>query len=294
MKKIIAIILALAVPVCIFSSCSLKLDLNAVAIKYKEVEGGLVVSGYTDKTMNTDIVIPDEVDGKPVVAVLDFGICNAESLVKITIGKNVKAIGTWAFTNNQHLKEFAVDPANENFTAKDGILFTKDMTELCFYPCGRNINFDKYGRPETEKVINEETGKEEEITVTTTYEIPDGVKVIRSKAFYKCYYVNVTKFPDSIERIEEKAFHRTSALENFTMPANLTYIGKDAFAYDDKLTELTIPSKIKEIGEYAFFYCMGMEKLTVDAKESDLILGTKWQPTDKGKISDKCEVVFTK
>ena len=130
MKKIIAIILAIAAPVCIFSSCSLKLDLNAVAIKYKEVEGGLVVSGYTDKTMNTDIVIPDEVDGKPVVAVLDFGICNAESLVKITIGKNVKAIGTWAFTNNQHLREFAVDPANENFTAKDGILFTKDMTEL--------------------------------------------------------------------------------------------------------------------------------------------------------------------
>ena len=285
MKSSIALILTLSAVICLFSSCSFNFDLNAVAIKYKEVKGGLVVSGYTDKTTVTELVIPDEIDGKPVVAVLDFGVCNAESLTKITIGKNVKAIGTWAFTNNQHLREFIVDPENEYFTARDGILFSKDMSTLYYYPNGRNINFDKYGQPEKDA-----DGE----TVTTAYEIPDGVRVIRSKAFYKCYYVNVTYFPDSIERIEEKAFHRAVALEDFKMPAELNYIGKDAFAYDEKLTELTIPSKIKEIGEYAFFNCTGMKKLTVNAKESDLTLGTKWQPTEKGKISDKCEVIFAK
>ena len=291
MKKRIALILAVVTVLLALSSCTL--DLNAVQIKYKDVEGGLAVSGYTDKTTVKELTIPDEVDGKPVVAVLDFGMCNAESLLKITIGKNVRQIGSWAFTNNQHLKEFAVDPANEAFTAVDGILFTKDLQELCFYPCGRNINFDKYGYPETRKVRNPETGKEEDEVVTTTYEIPDGVRVIRSKAFYKCYYVNVTRFPDSIERIEEKAFHRTSALTDFTMPAGLTYIGKDAFAYDDKLTTLTIPAQIKEIGEYAFFNCTGMRSLTVQAKEADLTLGTKWQPTSKGKIMEECTVTFT-
>ncbi len=278
MKKIVAVILALAAVMCVFSSCSINLDLNAVAIKYKEVDGGVAVSGYTDKTMNTELVIPDEVDGKPVVGVLDFGVCNAESLLKITIGKNVKEIGSWAFTNNQHVKEYVVSPANESFTAVDGVLFSKDKSELLVYPCGKDIEFDKYGQAQN----------------TTTYAIPDGVKIIGSKAFYKCYYVNITSFPDSVERIEEKAFHRTSELTNFKMPANLEYIGKDAFAYDDKLTELTIPSKIKEIGEYAFFNCTAMEKLTVDAKESELKLGVKWQPTGKGKILDTCEVSFTK
>jgi hypothetical protein len=285
MKKAVAVILAAVSALLMFSSCGINLDFNAVAIKYKEVEGGMTVSGYTDKTTVTAITIPDEIDGKPVVSVSDFGVCNAESLTEITIGKNVSEIGTWAFTNNQHLKKFNVDPENENFVSVDGILFTKDMKTLCFYPCGRNINFDKYGQPE-----KDDNGE----NIITTYEIPDGVKVIRSKAFYKCYYVNITSFPDSIERIEEKAFHRTSALTNFKMPAGLNYIGKDAFAYDDKLTELTIPSKIKEIGEYAFFNCTAMEKLTVEAKEEDLVLGKKWQPTGKGKILDTCEVIFTK
>lgn len=271
MKKLIAVILLLA---CVASlgACSL----NEVSVKYKKTEGGLAVSGYTDKTMITEFTVPDEVDGVPVVAINDFGLCNAESLLKITIGKNVKEIGTWALTNNQHVTEYAVDPENEYFCAVDGVLFTKDMKTLCFYPSGRNIEFDKYGT-----ALN-----------TTEYAIPDGVETIRSKAFYKCYYVDITGFPDSVTRIEEKAFHRASALTDFDVPANLEYIGKDAFSYDSLLTELTLPASIREIGEYAFFNCTGMTKLTVLAKETEVTLGNKWQPTEKGRISDKCEVTF--
>ena len=271
MKKLIAVILLLA---CVASlgACSL----NEVSVKYKKVEGGLAVSGYTDKTVITEFTVPDEVDGVPVVAINDFGLCNAESLQKITIGKNVKEIGAWALTNNQHVTEYAVDPENEYFRAVDGVLFTKDMKTLCFYPSGRNIEFDKYGT-----ALN-----------TTEYAIPDGVETIRSKAFYKCYYVDITYFPDSVTRIEEKAFHRASALTDFEVPANLQHIGKDAFSYDSLLTELTLPASIREIGEYAFFNCTGMTRLHILAKEEEITFGNKWQPTEKGRISDKCEVTF--
>jgi hypothetical protein len=271
MKKLICVLLVLCAAVSL-GACSL----NEVSVKYKPVEGGLAVTSYTDKTMITEFTVPDEVDGVPVVAITDFGLCNAESLTKITIGKNVKEIGEWALTNNQHVTEYAVDPENEYFCAVDGVLFTKDMKTLCFYPSGRNIEFDKYGT-----ALN-----------TTEYAIPDGVEVIRSKAFYKCYYVDVTAFPDSITRIEEKAFHRASALTDFDVPANLTHIGKDAFAYDSLLTELTLPATIKEIGEYAFFNCTGMKKLTILAKEADVTLGNKWQPTEKGRVSKNCEITF--
>ena len=270
-KKLLAVLLLLVVLV----SCG-ACSLNEVSVKYKSVEGGLALTSYTDKTMITEFTVPDEVDGVPVVAIADFGLCNAESLTKITIGKNVKEIGVWALTNNQHVTEYAVDPENEYFCAVDGVLFTKDMKTLCFYPSGRNIEFDKYGT-----ALN-----------NTEYAIPDGVETIRSKAFYKCYYVDITYFPDSVTRIEEKAFHRASALTDFEVPANLEYIGKDAFAYDSLLTELTLPATIKEIGEYAFFNCTGMTKLTVLAKKEDVTLGNKWQPTEKGKVSEKCVVTF--
>lgn len=268
----IALLLLLAA-VTLLSACSMK---KADGMNYKPVEGGVAITGYTDKTTVTSLTVPDEIDGAKVVAIADFGVCNAESLTTIAIGKNVKEIGTWGLTNNQHLTAFTVDPENQWFTAVDGVLFTKDMKTLVFYPAGKNIEFDKYGAAQN----------------TTVYAIPEGVETIRSKAFYKCYYVDITSFPASLTRIEEKAFHRASALTDFEMPANLAYIGKDAFAYDELLENLTVPASIKEIGDYAFFNCTGMKTLNVLAKEEDVTLGVKWQPTAKGRISKDCTVTF--
>ena len=277
MKKWIALT-ALLLAVIAFSSCSKKQD----GMNYKETEGGLAITGYSDKTTVTELVVPDEIGGVPVVRIEDFGICNAESLTKITLGKNVASLGGWAMTNNQHIVAYEVDPANEYFTSVDGVLFSRDMKTLYCYPCGRNITFDKYGRTED----------------TTEYRIPDGVETIATKAFYKCYYVDVTYIPDSVTRIEEKAFHRASAMTGLTLPAHLEYIGKDAFAYafgasdgKEKL-DITIPAAIKEIGEYAFFNDDGINSVTVLAKEEDVILGVKWQPTSKGKIIEDCAVTF--
>ena len=277
MKKLLAFA-ALLLTLIVCASCAKKQD----GMNYKETEGGLAITGYTDKTTVKELVVPDEIDGVPVVRIEDFGICNAESLTKITIGKNVASLGGWAMTNNQHLTEFEVDPANEYFKTEDGVLFSKDGKTLYYYPCGRNITFDKYGRTED----------------TTEYRIPDGVETIATKAFYKCYYVDVTYIPDSVTRIEEKAFHRASALSGLTVPARLEYIGKDAFAYafgasDEKEPlELTIPATIREIGEYAFFNDDGIASITVLAKEEDVALGNKWQPTSKGKIIEDCVVTF--
>ena len=276
MKKWVALA-ALLLTIIVCASCAKKQD----GMNYKAVEGGLAITGYTDKTTVTELTVPDEIGGVPVVRIEDFGICNAESLTKITLGKNVASLGTWAMTNDQHLTEFAVDPANEYFTAVDGVLFSKDMKTLYYYPCGRNITFDKFGRTED----------------TTTYEIPEGVETIASKAFYKCYYVDVTKIPDSVTRIEEKAFHRASALTGLTLPAHLEYIGKDAFAYafgasDAEKISITIPASIKEIGEYAFFNCDGVAAVNVLAKKEDVTLGNKWEPTSKGKIIEDCVITF--
>ena len=277
MKKLLALTV-LMIAVIGFSACANKQD----GMNYKETEGGLAITGYTDRTTVKELVIPDEINGVPVVRIEDFGVCNAESLTKITIGKNVSSIGGWALTNNQHLQAYEVDPANEYFTVSDGVLFSKDGATLYSYPCGRNITFDKYGRTED----------------TTEYRIPDGVETIATKAFYKCYYVDVTYIPDSVTRIEEKAFHRASALSGLQLPSKLEYIGKDAFAYafgasDEKeMLSLTIPATIREIGEYAFFNCDGIRSIDVLAKEEDVVLGNKWQPTSKGKVIEDCIVTF--
>lgn len=271
--KILSLLCVMAVIISAFAGCSQSTDAK---LEYIIENNEAIITGYTDSTVRTEIEVPDEIDGYPVTEIADFGLFNAESLTKITIGKNVREIGTWAMTNNQRLQEFVVDEENEYFTAVDGILFTKDMKTIVYYPPARNIEFNKYGEAQN----------------TTQYVIPDGVETIRSKAFYKCYYVDSIDIPDSVKTIEEKAFHRTSALKNVELPSSLEYIGKDAFAYCELIESFTIPATIKEIDEYAFFNCSGVKTVTINAKEEDIKLGDNWYPTYNGKQINECEIIW--
>ena len=267
--KIAAALLAAVSVLTMFSSCT---SATPEKLKYELTENGEIkIIGYTDVTTQTEITVPDEIDGAPVTEIADFGLFNADSLKKITIGKFVRSIGTWAFTNNKGLREFAVHPENEHFTTKDGILFSKDMKTLIAYPPARNIEFDKFARS-----LN-----------TTTYEIPDGVEVIRSKAFYKCVCVTEIRIPESVRIIEEKAFFKVEALESLSLPEKLEYIGKDAFAYCAEVKNVVIHSSVTEIGEYAFYNCTSLLDITVQNSENNVTVGKKWYPTMNGKeISD--------
>lgn len=283
LKRIIAVLLCIVTVASLFAGCtpSKKTDQK---LEYKIIDNHVVISKYTDSTLRTEITVPDEIDGLPVTEIADFGLFNSESLKKITIGKNVEKIGEWSMTNNQALQEFIVDEANPYFCSVDGVLFTKDMKTIIFFPPAKDIKFNKFGEAQNK----------------TTYVIPDGVETIRSKAFYKCYYIEDITIPSTVKRIEEKAFHRTAALNKIDLPEGLEYIGKDAFAYcfsenyktDDERTEIVIPSTIKEIGEYAFFNCTRVSKVTVLADKNDIKLNEKWSPTEKGKEIPECEVIF--
>lgn len=275
MTKITAAVLAAVSAAALLSSCA---SSTPEKLKYEIAEnGGIHITGYTDVTTRTEITVPDEIDGVPVTEICDFALFNADSLQKITVGKNVKVIGEWAFTNNKGLREFAVDPENEYFTVKDGVLFTKDMKTLLAYPPARNIEFDKFAQS-----LN-----------TTTYEIPDGVETVRGKAFYKCGCVTEIKIPDSVKRIEEKAFFKVEALESLTLSKSLEYIGKDAFAYCAKVKTVDIPSGVAEIGEYAFYNCTSLLNITVERAEGSVTVGKKWYPTMNGKEIKELKITWS-
>lgn len=286
-KRIVALFLCAVTVSLLFAGCSSQK--TEQKLQY-EVDGDhVVITKYTDSTERTEITVPNEIEGLPVTQIADFSLFNAESLKTIYIGKNVEIIGEWSMTNNQHLNEFVVDEANPNFCSVDGVLFTKDMKTIVYFPPAKDIEFNKYGDAQNK----------------TTYAIPEGVETIRSKAFYKCYYVEDITIPSTVKRIEEKAFHRTAALNAITLPEGLEYIGKDAFAYcfsenyksDEnpnlpENTEITIPSTVKEIGEYAFFNCSRVTKVVMLPKEDEIELGKIWSPSTKGKEIKDCEIVW--
>lgn len=283
--KLIALFLCVLTIMASFAGCSS--NATEQKLEYEVVDDHVVITKYTDSTERTEITVPDELDGKPVTEIKDFSLFNAESLKTIYIGKNVQTIGEWSMTNNQHLEQFVVDEENPYFCSVDGVLFTKDMKTIVYFPPAKNIEFNKYGDAQNK----------------TTYAIPEGVEIIRSKAFYKCYYVEDITIPSTVKRIEEKAFHRTAALYQITLPEGLEYIGKDAFAYcfsenyenatnPNSKTEIVIPSTVKEIGEYAFFNCEKVSKVTMLPKKNEIKLGKIWSPSTKGKENKDCEIIW--
>ena len=258
MKKRVISIFALILCICVaFSGCSSVSTLlsgSDESIKFKIEDNKAIVTGVPNKSTVTKIVIPDEYEGVPVTKIADFAAQNLEYVTEFVIGKNVKEIGTWALENNQHIAAYTVDEANEYFCSVDGVIYTKDMKTIVFFPCAKEGD----------------------------YKVVDTVETIRTKAFYKCSKITSISLPDTIKEIEEKAFFHCEAMTTVNLPNSLTFIGKDAFAYCYGLTEINIPSSVRQIDEYAFYNCTNLLTVNVDNAESNITLGEKWYPTNNG------------
>ena len=276
--KITALILCILT---VFSGCSV-LETQEAKYKYKIENDEAILTLAPNKSTVTEITIPDEYEGKPVTIIKDFSASNLENAEKITIGKNVREIGLWAFENNQKLKEFEVSGENEYFCDVDGVLYTKDMKTLLFFPAVKDLKTE---------TVTDDIGNTKEI-IYNEYEIPDGVETVRTKAFYKCQKIRFVTIPSSVKTIEEKAFFRCSSLENIVLPESLELIGKDAFSYCSKFTEITIPEKVAKIETYAFYNCKNLHKITISAPEDSIVLEEKWQPTDNGKKISEVEIIY--
>lgn len=278
MKRIISITAFLLAIISVFtlSGCVGELTSDSAdKITFKIEDGEAIVKEFPDASSVTEVTVPDEYEGVPVTKVADFAAVNLENIETIYIGKNVKEIGLWAFENNQKLKEFKVDPENEYFCDVDGVLFTKDMKTLLFYPLSKGLT------------TVAETGEQ-----IMEYTVPDGVETIRTKAFYRCQSLTSINLPQSILEIEEKAFFRCSSLGEITLPQNLKFIGKDAFAYCSALSEVSIPKSVEQIDEYAFYNCTGLKTVRVDNKEDEINLGKKWYPTNNGQEMSDLSIMW--
>ena len=277
-KRIIPFISLIICTLLCFSGCDSVISLtgNGTAIEYKIENGEATVISVPNKSTVTEIVIPDEYEGVPVTKIADFSATNLEYVTAFSIGKNVKEIGTWALENNQHITAFNVHEENEHFCDVDGVIYTKDMKALLFYPIAKDL-ID----------TTDDDGNQIQIS---EYTIPDGVEVIRTKAFYKCYSLAKITIPDSVKRIEEKAFFRCDKIDEIKLPQSLELIGKDAFSYCYGLTELDIPASIRQIDEYAFYNCTNLLSVNIDSTEENLTLGNKWYPTNQGKNIDELNI----
>lgn len=206
---------------------------------YSSDENGLlynkdktVLIRYPAESSAETFVLPDETTG---IGYLSMTGCN--NIKNIVLHENYEGVvysgfdggyhaSDYGFNNCRGLEKFTVSEKNKNFSSnEDGVLFSKDKTELIKYPIGK---------PET------------------TYTIPSGVSVIREDAFYGSLNITSMDFPEGITKIGDSAFYECYELVSVSIPSSVKSIDSWAFRYCPKLSDISIADGVRGIRNDSF------------------------------------------
>ena len=166
-----------------------------------------------------------------------------------------------AFSSCNKLEEVLVSPGNPSFCSVDGVIFSRDLRSLVFYPAGRRGS--SYEVPAGTGTIcsfafNGAAG-------LRALSVPDGVTAIGECAFALCRELRDVRLPDSVKEIGNEAFSTCESLEEITLPASLEKIENYLFSCCHALRHLAVPEKVTEIGEKAFEDCFNLRSITIPA-----------------------------
>ena len=201
-------------------------------------------SAFYNCTSLKSITIPD---GVKEIGYAAFSEC--AGLVSVKIPDNVTKIGDSAFINCANLTKIDVTAGNKYYSSANGVLFNKDKSELICYPAGiKNVG----------------------------YSIPDGVTVIRDRAFNKCLSLNSITIPKSVQDIETYSFFGCTSLEAINVAAsNKNYADVNGILFSKDKTKIvcypankknmsySIPVSVKVVGVAAFRDCIYLKGITI-------------------------------
>ena len=195
--------------------------------RYANVEGGIELTLYTGT--DTEIVIPEKVDGKNVVKIGDylFGQSNSNPNTTITKVDMSKAI---------NLKTI-VDNAFFGCSSLTSITIPNSVTSI------GNSAFSNSG--------------------LTSITIPNSVTSIGNSVFRDCALTSIT-IPNSVISIGHNAFSGCGTLASITIPNSVISIGNGAFN-GCAFRSITIPNSVTSIGVETFRYCKYLSEITLPA-----------------------------
>ena len=200
-------------------------------------------------SMDSKITVPGEFDGHKVTSIRKGAFSGLEAseiilpdsvktigenifpatVTKITLSGNLESFGNEEpFLACSALKEISVGSGEGAFTAKDGVLYSKDMKQLVAYPMAKDDD---------------------------SFSVPADVTEIDLSAF--CGNPHLKKIDIShVEAIGNYAFQGCTSLESVEFSKNLDSVGEGAFLDCTSLKSVRLYDKLQYIGDYSigFYY----------------------------------------
>ena len=227
-----------------------------------------------------------------ITTLYSYNFAALPNLTEVVIGDNVTSIDMNTFENDLALESIELGAGVKNFRLSskvqkvlkevkvssdspylkvvNGVLFTKDMKELMYYPV--SLEDESYAIPDTVETIGYQAFRY--VQNLKTIIIPDSVKTISSYAFQYCDYLDELVVPESVNKLEYGSFMNAGARRIiykgtanpgercFDSCTNLKYleitsedidnIGYCAVCDCKNLQEVVLPESMRTIGIRSF------------------------------------------
>ena len=220
---------------------------KACALSYSVNDGKVTVEGFADCFFIPHLVIPETIEGMPVVAINGsrFSKSNIESVVFPT---SLERIEWSAFAECSRL-------TSVSFAAEGNL---KIIGRYAFQNCPLTC----VSIPASVETIDDYAFKSNSSLTSVSFAAEGKLKKIGSYAFQYCPLTHVV-IPSSVQEIAGNAFYDCKILTSvsFAAEGNLKKIGSYAFQ-GTALTHIDIPASVENIYEKAFAGGLMLENVT--------------------------------
>lgn len=188
-------------------------------------DGSAVITGY--KGSAKELVFPETIEGHTVTALgasFSANTVSVKTISSIAIPAVMTAVEPGALQFAEYLTEMIVADDNPVMSFRDGVLYDREKESIVLYL---------------------------QSNAASDFEIPEGIREIGDKAFYRSKLVSV-RFPGSVERIGSESFNQCIRLSEVSLSEGLKSIDKEAFTNCDRLKRIEIPASVTDIAESVF------------------------------------------
>ncbi len=264
-----------------FDNCRAVIRINGTELPrmtYTVGSNGVTITGMSEQP--TEVIIPDTIDGKPVIAIGNNVFSGKRSLIRVVIPSTVTSLGQNAFYGCSSLAGIDL-PEGLNSLGSGVFAFCSSLTEIdlpagvtslpseAFYGCYALTDIDLSRITTLGKSVLRDCRALTEITIPeavtslpeSAFEgdwgllqvhLPGTLTTINNYAFYDCRSLTEVNIPAGLTAIPNGAFQKCAALQSIQLPAGLASIGQNAFRGCTVLTDINFPSGLTSIGQEAF------------------------------------------